>query len=210
MLTSFKAALIAAAPTLHRQGLLFTLRDTWPDLSITLTPDPARLPELLKAGGYNLAILDLPLLGPIPPVVLAHLRLLYPRVPMLLLTGQRLQPALRQHLTQTGYTLLCRHATTTEVVTAVHAILARNESPSSFPTAQPTGRREQPGTAFSVRELDVLRLVVADCCNREIADRLCLSVRTVESHRRALLQKAGAKTLVGLVVQAVREGWVSA
>jgi DNA-binding NarL/FixJ family response regulator len=34
-------------------------------------------------------------------------------------------------------------------------------------------------------------------------------VRTVESHRRALLQKTGAKTLVGLVVQAVREGWVA-
>jgi DNA-binding NarL/FixJ family response regulator len=57
--------------------------------------------------------------------------------------------------------------------------------------------------------LDVLRLVVADCCNQEIADRLFLSVRTVESHRRALLQKAGAKTLVGLVVQAMREGWVA-
>jgi DNA-binding NarL/FixJ family response regulator len=66
-----------------------------------------------------------------------------------------------------------------------------------------------PATPLSRRELDVLHLVVADHCNQEIADRLFVSVRTVESHRRALLQKTGAKTLVGLVVQAVREGWVT-
>jgi DNA-binding NarL/FixJ family response regulator len=56
--------------------------------------------------------------------------------------------------------------------------------------------------------LQVLSLVVADHCNAEIADKLCLSVRTVESHRRTLLQKAGTKTLVGLAARAVREGWV--
>jgi DNA-binding NarL/FixJ family response regulator len=54
----------------------------------------------------------------------------------------------------------------------------------------------------------VLHLVVADYCNQEIANRLCVSVRTVESHRRMLLQKAGANTSVGLAVRAVREGWV--
>jgi DNA-binding NarL/FixJ family response regulator len=62
---------------------------------------------------------------------------------------------------------------------------------------------------FSPRELEVLRLVVADHCNEEIADHLCLSVRTVESHRRTLLQKAGTRTLVGLAARAVREGWVA-
>ena len=62
---------------------------------------------------------------------------------------------------------------------------------------------------FSARELEVLRLVVADHCNEEIANNLFISVRTVETHRRNLLQKAGARTLVGLVARAVREGWVA-
>ena len=42
----------------------------------------------------------------------------------------------------------------------------------------------------------MLRLVVADHCNQEIANSLCLSTRTVESHRRTLLHKAGTRTLV--------------
>jgi len=50
--------------------------------------------------------------------------------------------------------------------------------------------------------------VVEDYCNEEIAARLFINVRTVESHRRNLLQKAGARTVVGLAARAVREGWV--
>ncbi|MGI4887198.1 MAG: LuxR C-terminal-related transcriptional regulator [Janthinobacterium lividum] len=68
--------------------------------------------------------------------------------------------------------------------------------------------RRRPATDFTARELEVLRLVVADLSNRDIANRLFVSVRTVESHRRALLQKAGARTAVGLAVRAVRAGWV--
>ena len=75
------------------------------------------------------------------------------------------------------------------------------------PAAGPV--RAAPAGSFSPRELEVLRLVVADQCNDEIADHLCLSVRTVESHRRTLLHKAGTRTLVGLAARAVREGWVA-
>jgi DNA-binding NarL/FixJ family response regulator len=55
----------------------------------------------------------------------------------------------------------------------------------------------------------VLRLVTDDHCNQEIADLLFVSVRTVESHRRALLQKSGTRTLAGLVAWALREGMVA-
>ncbi|WP_141765620.1 helix-turn-helix domain-containing protein, partial [Hymenobacter coccineus] len=75
-------------------------------------------------------------------------------------------------------------------------------------TARPA-RAPAVATPFSPRELEVLRLVVDDYCNREIAGHLYLSVRTVESHRRALLQKSGARTLVGLVAWALRAGMVA-
>jgi DNA-binding CsgD family transcriptional regulator len=44
------------------------------------------------------------------------------------------------------------------------------------------------------READVLALVVEGCPNREIAERLFLSVRTVEKHVEALLRKTGTRT----------------
>lgn len=49
------------------------------------------------------------------------------------------------------------------------------------------------------REKDVLRLIVDEYTNQEIADKLFISVRTVDAHRRNLLQKIGAKNTAGLV-----------
>ncbi|MEX0609492.1 MAG: response regulator transcription factor [Balneolaceae bacterium] len=54
------------------------------------------------------------------------------------------------------------------------------------------------------RELEVLKLIVEEHTNQEIADKLYLSVRTVDAHRRNLLQKIGAKNTAGLVKYAVK------
>jgi DNA-binding CsgD family transcriptional regulator len=48
------------------------------------------------------------------------------------------------------------------------------------------------------READVLALVIEGCTNREIADRLFISVRTVEKHVESLLRKTGTRTRLQL------------
>ncbi len=53
------------------------------------------------------------------------------------------------------------------------------------------------------REKDVLQLIVEEYTNQEIADKLFISVRTVDAHRRNLLQKIGAKNTAGLVRYAI-------
>lgn len=55
------------------------------------------------------------------------------------------------------------------------------------------------------REKDVLRLIVDEYTNQEIADKLFISVRTVDAHRRNLLQKIGAKNTAGLVKFAIEQ-----
>lgn len=52
---------------------------------------------------------------------------------------------------------------------------------------------------LSRRELEVLKLIALGHTNREIADRLYLSVRTVESHRAHIQQKLGVSSRSGLV-----------
>lgn len=52
--------------------------------------------------------------------------------------------------------------------------------------------------------MEVLQLICKVYTNREIADLLCISVRTVDAHRRNLLQKTGAKNTAGLVKYAVK------
>jgi DNA-binding NarL/FixJ family response regulator len=59
------------------------------------------------------------------------------------------------------------------------------------------------------REKEILQLIVDEFTNQEIADKLFLSLRTVENHRNNLLQKLEVKNTAGLVKVAIQEGLVS-
>jgi Ser/Thr protein kinase RdoA (MazF antagonist) len=59
---------------------------------------------------------------------------------------------------------------------------------------------------LTARELDVLRLIVEGCTNDEIADRLVISVRTVERLITALYAKTGSRGRADTAVWAVRNG----
>ena len=59
------------------------------------------------------------------------------------------------------------------------------------------------------REIEVLKLVCQECSNQEIADKIFLSVRTVEGYRARLFEKTGSKNLVGLVIFAIKRGIIS-
>ena len=61
---------------------------------------------------------------------------------------------------------------------------------------------------LSKRELEILRLVANEYSTNRIADELCISDKTVETHRRNLFQKLGVKNSVGLTKVAVRMGVV--
>jgi len=58
------------------------------------------------------------------------------------------------------------------------------------------------------REKEVLALIVQECSNQEIADKLFISLRTVDAHKRNLLEKTGAKNIAGLVVYAINNNLV--
>jgi len=72
-----------------------------------------------------------------------------------------------------------------------------------------TGNFGQSLADFNEREIEVLKLVCQEYSNQEIADKICLSVRTVEGYRARLFEKTKSKNLVGLVIFAVKTGIIS-
>lgn len=58
------------------------------------------------------------------------------------------------------------------------------------------------------REKEILQLVIQENSNQEIADKLSVSLRTVENHRFNLQQKLQVKNMIGLVKVAIQMGLV--
>lgn len=60
-------------------------------------------------------------------------------------------------------------------------------------------KRDKIEPRVTQREKEVLKLIAEECSNQEIAERLSISLRTVETHRYNLLQKLDVKNTAGLV-----------
>ena len=71
-----------------------------------------------------------------------------------------------------------------------------------------TDKENAKTTPLSRREKEILKLIASEHTNQEIADKLFLSQRTVESHRYSLLQKLNVKNTAGLVRMAVQMGLI--
>ena len=59
------------------------------------------------------------------------------------------------------------------------------------------------------REIEIIRKIADDMSNQEIADELHISLRTVETHRRNLMQKLNVKTVVALLKYAAQHNIIS-
>ena len=74
---------------------------------------------------------------------------------------------------------------------------AVNELPANTPAS------------LTAREKEILKLIAKELSNEEIANKLFISERTVETHRRNIFTKTKTKTIVGLIKYAIKFGFVS-
>ena len=64
------------------------------------------------------------------------------------------------------------------------------------------------GSIFNETELVILELICNEMTTQEIADKLFKSRRTIESARTLMMNKVGARNVVGLVMYAIQNGIV--
>ncbi len=62
---------------------------------------------------------------------------------------------------------------------------------------------------ISEREREIIKLVALGLTNKEIADRLSLSIYTVTTHRKNISSKLGIKTISGLTIYAILNGIIN-
>lgn len=63
-----------------------------------------------------------------------------------------------------------------------------------------------PSTTITAREMDVIKLACKEYSSLEIADKLCITARTVDSHRKRVMERTRSKNFIGVIVYALRQG----
>lgn len=75
-------------------------------------------------------------------------------------------------------------------------------------TDEPHDPKEENKPTLSAREIEVLNLVAKENSNELIAEKLFISERTVEAHRRNIFIKTKTKSIVGLIKYAISKGLI--
>lgn len=133
----------------------------------------------------------------------------YPQVKVLALTMMKEDEHIRQMIQAGASGYILKNSGNEELIEAIGAVMEGQHYFSNEATYSimmdlvETGGKRKNTTGdpndLTDRELEVLELISYEYTNHEIADKLNISVRTVDAHRRNILQKTGARNTAGLV-----------
>jgi two-component system, NarL family, response regulator NreC len=194
-----------------RRGLRQVI-DSEDDLEVV-----AEAANLADARRYTLGhhpdvlVLDLNLPEGLSLNAIPDLRCEFPATQIVVLTMQKEPAYARQALNAGALGYVLKEAAEEELVEAVRRAadgdMYLNPRLGARVAAEPP---PGPPGGLSDRELDVLRMIALGHTNAEIAERLYLSVRTVETHRAHIQQKLGLGSRHELVHYALEHGLVKA
>lgn len=105
-----------------------------------------------------------------------------------------------------GY--LLKTASAQDVVAAIRAVVRGEVVLHPMLARRLVARGRDGGEVLSDREREVVRLAAGGLGNRQIADTLSLSIRTVEAHFTSVFNKLGVANRTEAIATAARRGWL--
>jgi two-component system, NarL family, response regulator NreC len=176
---------------------------------------------LAKQGGVDVVVLDIGMPQVNGLEALRRIKEEFPDLAVLILTMHASEPYLFQVIQAGGAGYVLKQTADEHLLGAIRD--AVRGKPFLYPTmesrlltdfvhrARKAGERAHNAfLALTEREREVLSLVAQGFTNQEIADKLIVSVKTVETHRAHIMSKLGLETRAELVRYALREGYLTA
>jgi DNA-binding NarL/FixJ family response regulator len=206
--------LLADDHVLFRQGIRKII-ELMPGVQVVgEVNDGIEVIEMIKNLAPDLAILDIsmPNLGGI--VAAREVRKLYPQVNVLILTMHKSREYLYHAISAGAQGYLLKEDSDEELFAAIEAIrnggiyITRalagflSKDISSFIL----GGERTPPESLTQREREVLKLITEGKTNSEISTALCISIRTVETHRANIMNKLALRNTAELVKYAIQNG----
>jgi two-component system, NarL family, response regulator LiaR len=177
--------------------------------------------EAIKLAGTtkpDVAIIDIAMPGVDGIEATRQIKQLYPQIAVLILSAYDDDQFVFSLLEAGAAGYLLKSVRGHELIEAVrqvhagesvlHPAIARKVLNRFVPASGKSAGRK-PEEVLSDREIEVLKYATRGLSNQEIADELCLSLRTVQAHLGHIFNKLQVSSRTEAVVRALKEGWVT-
>ncbi|MFT5166898.1 MAG: DNA-binding NarL/FixJ family response regulator [Saprospiraceae bacterium] len=166
--------------------------------------------KLLENNTVDLVMMDIhmPLMNGLECI--EEIKKSYPLLPVLVLTMAADDIYIKRMLMAGANGYLLKNSGGKELLSAIDTVL-KGDQYYSAPVEQIIMNSLKSPTLFvpdekilSAREEEVLKLIATEHSNGEIANKLFISLRTVDAHKRNIQEKIGAKNIAGVIRYAIK------
>jgi DNA-binding NarL/FixJ family response regulator len=177
--------------------------------------------EAIKLAGTtrpDVAIIDIAMPGVDGIEATRQIKSLYPQIAVLILSAYDDDQFIFSLLEAGAAGYLLKSVRGRELIEAVrqvhagesvlHPAIARKVLNRFVPASGKAAGQKSTET-LSDREIEVLKYATRGLSNQDIADELCLSLRTVQAHLGHIFNKLQVSSRTEAVVRALKEGWVT-
>jgi DNA-binding NarL/FixJ family response regulator len=206
---------LAEDQTILRQSLRALIASE-PDLEVVGEEgDGEEVVRLVKSLRPNIVVMDIsmPKLDGVDAT--RAIKQACPEVKVLALTVHETKGQIRRMLQAGASGYVVKRSAAEELIQALRAVAVKGVYLDPIVTERLVGGAQAPGIAkpsgekLSDREAEVLRLIALGYANKEIADQLRLSVKTVETFKARSMEKLGLRSRVDIVRHAMDRGWLA-
>ena len=180
--------------------------------------DGLKLRDMLKKLTPGMVILDISMPNLRGLEATREIKIISPEVKVLILTMHRDKEYVYSAISAGAEGYLLKEDADTELFAAIAKIrqggyyispLLSGELTHELIQSRRKGQFTLGSEPLTLREREVLKLIAEGISNKEIADLLFISVRTVEHHRANIMEKLNIKQTANLIKYAIRMGYTS-
>jgi DNA-binding NarL/FixJ family response regulator len=180
--------------------------------------DGLKLLELLKKVTPDMVILDISMPNLRGLEATREIKIISPDVKVLILTMHKDKEYMYNAISSGAEGYLLKEDADTELFAAIEKIRQEGRYISPLLSGELTheliqsshkGQLTSLSDSLTIREREVLKLIAEGISNKEIADLLYISIRTVEHHRANIMKKLNIKQTANLVKYAIHKGYTS-
>jgi DNA-binding NarL/FixJ family response regulator len=187
--------ILADDHAIFREGLKLLLQSRPGKEVVAEVENLENLKTELHKQQAELLIVDYHMPGGDAAALIAYSKKRYPELKIIALTGAQSGQILKQLVNAKADAVLLKDGVSAELLFAIQQVMLGK---SYFSDAVKNNIADV-DVQLSPRELQVLKLVFSGLVNREIADKLALSPKTVDKHRENIMRKLHVNNLVELI-----------